>query len=513
MIANLNEARPGESRVSALSRSLIVLALIALAAIAMWPSTSALLGLWTDTRTLAYVHGPLIVAMSLWVLYEDRHGISAPISRPSRPAAIALVACSVLWLLCVRAGVQAGHLVLFVPIVWLTVFAAFGLGVARVVAFPIGFLYFSMPIWNVLTESLQTLTAVAVRAMAAIIGLPAYVEGHVIHIPEGTFVIETACSGLHLLVTGLAVAAYQGQLWRAPLWTRVRLLALMGVLGLVCNWLRVFTVVVAGHLTNMQHYLVRVDHYFLGWMLFAGVLALFIWITHYWPALPERAPEPSPSARPASAVACAVAAGALLVVPLGARALQIFRPAADLAPVSLPQGVSGWSGPHAPANIAWQPEFPGATQQLQGEYANDSGARATVYFVSYDDQHQGAELVREGNSLIGKDGPDVDDGTVVTLAGAQMRETRMPGRPGAEALIWSQYDIAGRPFVNPRASQGWYAVRSLLSAPRSSLLAVRVACRPDCNEARRTGERFFRVMAPALAGASDGAIARHRTTP
>ena len=39
------------------------------------------------------------------------------------------------------------------------------------------------------------------------------------------------------------------------------------------NWCAFFIIVVAGHLTDMQHHLVTDEHYSFGWYMFAGMMA------------------------------------------------------------------------------------------------------------------------------------------------------------------------------------------------------------------------------------------------
>jgi len=67
---------------------------------------------------------------------------------------------------------------------------------------------------------LQELTVFALRGFFWLTGRGADIRD-TIHIPNGSFVIEEGCSGLHFMIGGLAWAALHGELPRDP-W-RVRI--------------------------------------------------------------------------------------------------------------------------------------------------------------------------------------------------------------------------------------------------------------------------------------------------
>ena len=162
---------------------------------------------------------------------------------------------------------------------------------------------------------LQALTTRAVGLLASAFGLRVYIEGNTVGIPEGTFEIEGGCSGIHFLVVGLALAVLQGELIDAPIRRRVKLIAVMAALAIVCNWVRVFTIVMAGHLTDMQHFLIR-QHYTFGWALFAVIVGTFIWITAKPEPRAELADESSATSRGPRAIAYMAAAAVMLIAPI-----------------------------------------------------------------------------------------------------------------------------------------------------------------------------------------------------
>src|SRR5256885_16553100 len=88
--------------------------------------------------------------------------------------------------------------------------------------------------------------------------------------PRSTLFPYTTLFRSHFMIVGLAVAALHGELRRDPWRVRIAQLALMASLALLANWVRVYTVIEAGYLTDMRSYLVSARRYRFGWAGFAG---------------------------------------------------------------------------------------------------------------------------------------------------------------------------------------------------------------------------------------------------
>ena len=479
-------------------RLALVFGLVAVATLACWPSATTLFTQWTDGQNPSVSHGSLIALICVGLIVRARHDIARSDARASLPGFVALVGCSVAWLIFWRASLSDLHMLLYPALIWLAILAAFGGAIARVLLFPVGFFVFSLPIWGALVGPLQSLTTKAVGVLALVSGLPAYIEGNRVTIASGVFEIAGGCSGLHYFVVGLAVGALNGELGREPLARRALLVAIMGALALVSNWIRVYTVIVAGHLTDMQHYLVRVDHYWFGWGLFALALLLFIWIANRLPAA-KRAPgkaTPPGYARGAAPLAYGAAAVLVAIGPaIGVAARRGAPPEGSPQPgQSLPAGAGAWSGPNPSTNSLWQPVFVGASHQNLSVYRDVHSRAVEVFSVVYRSQRQGAELVGSNNSLLGTGALSPNGESAVTAAGFRFRETLAVDQDEQGSIIWSAYEIAGRTFVRPIFSQLWYGVRSLASEPQSALLALRAQCTPSCEDARATLTDFVETM-------------------
>ena len=480
---------------STLRNTLLSVGLIAIAAMVYWPSSAALWHYWTNDN-FGGMHGLIILPLALWLLYLSRQRLAVVRIEPSLPAGVALVSCSVVWLIFWRAGIQELHLLLLPLLMALAVFAALGFQAARAVAFPIAYLYFAVPAWEVLAAPLQTITVRVTGMVAPLLGIPVQIRGDLVLLPNvGVFAIERACSGVNFFCVGLAVAALLGELEQARMWRRVLLLAAMAVLAQVANWIRVLTIIDAGYTTNMRHALVSEGHYFFGWSLFAVVMVAFVWTLArpYQPPALEGATGPSR----VRVTGYALTVLALAVLPLFAYVFvtRLDSRAAPLA-FNAPQGRGGWQGPLTDGAGGWNPDFVGAHSQWDFTYRGPAGDNVQMVAIGYPLQTYGRKLVSSGNSLFGTAPWSAVAQGKVAFGGTSYIETVAADDQGRQALVWSVYDIGGREFSIPLVSQLWYGVRSLGGPPYSVLFAFRTPCALSCDSARLRLRSFVETMGP-----------------
>jgi EpsI family protein len=484
-------------RITRFPRLWMILALALLVTLVYWPSPAVYYDEWRDFADITFTHGWLVLAVCLALVLRSRREIAAAPVRFWPLALLALGGCILAWLVCYRASIQDLHLTIFPAIFWLAVTAAFGLRLGLLLAFPVGFFYFAVPSWSQLGNPLQELTVYALRGFFWLTGPRVLISGDTIHIPNGSFVIGEGCSGLHFMIVGLAVAALHGELRRDPWRVRIAQLALMAILALLANWVRVYTVIEAGYLTDMHSYLVSVSHYWFGWGVFAVALALFFGLTTlFGPAAPpesadDSALQPVALGPPAPLAGLAATVLVLVALPAVSWGLRTLQPAPALGAALAPSARPPWSSAPSDMHSSWRPMFPGADQEQRFAYTNTTGDIVEMFRVAYRTQRQGAELVGSGSTLIGERLKVRSEEVVDTATGA-FRETEVADRSGARSLIWSRYEIAGRDFVKPLASQLWYGIKAIVSNPPATLIAYRAACAAggDCEDARRVLREF-----------------------
>jgi len=469
----------------------MIFALALLVTFVCWPSAQVLYGQWTDFVNITYTHGPLILAVCLYLVWRERGAIARAPVEPWPLAQLALAGAVLAWLVCDYASIQDLHITIFPAVFWLAIAAAFGWPIARLMFFPVAFFGFALPSWAQLGNPLQELTVVAMQVFLGMTGPHAVISGDTIHIPNGSFVIEEGCSGLHFMIVGLAVAALHGELRRDPWRTRLAQLALMAGLALLANWVRVYTVIEAGYLSDMRNYLVSVSHYWFGWGVFAVALVAFFWLSTWLTpaeaASQEASVAPLPSPPPVTANPAAgfvIAVLVLLALPGASFLARRSHPPAALSSAPFLTLKAPWSALTPVGGSFWLPEFEGADDNEYLTAVSPAGATIEVFRTRFISQRQGAELVGESSSLLGRHLRDRGE-RLVDSAHGRFRETEAVDPAGAHSLIWSRYEVAGRPLVRGLAEQLWYGLNALVWNPPADLLAFRAECRGDCADARR----------------------------
>ena len=275
-------------RASARHTTVLVGVLVAVGVLASWPGAAALWRYWIDEPSLGG-HGFLVAALAVWLLVRARDRTDSEPVQAAPWALLLLVPCSVAALVFWKAGLQALQLLMLPAVIWLAVLAAFGSAVARSVLVPIGYLYFAMPAWNILSVPLQELTVHAAGLVAPLVGLPARVSGTSFAFPNGArFVVTLACSGVGFLAQALAVAVLLGELEEAKFARRAGLFISMAFLALVTNWVRVLLLLAIGYSSGMDNVIVSQRHLEFGYVLFVIVLVAFVWA-----ATRQTLPEPA----------------------------------------------------------------------------------------------------------------------------------------------------------------------------------------------------------------------------
>lgn len=397
---------------------------------------------WSHSDT--YTHCFFVLPVCAWLVWRKREALRAMTPSPEPWGLLLLAAAGLLWLLADAVDVliyaQTG-LAAMIPAL---AFTLFGRRVARVLTYPYAFFFLAVPFGEVIQPALMQLTAKFTAAGLRLTGIPVHVEGLFLTTPNSRWRVIEACSGLRFLISMFTLGTLFAYLrFRRP-GTRLFFGVLSVVMPLVANGLRAYTVVLIGYLSDMKIG-VGLDHYAIGWALFALVMALFFFFGSRWRETPpeERAPDGGkgaapgmPSGRGASRRA-ALAAGAAALVLIGtpgamARGLPSGEPG-DASPLAAPAGAGGWSEQETAA--AWRPSFHGTTEEVRVTYASGDSL-VDLYLGFYRSQRQGAELIHFENVVVPRNDEiwrPVSEGTATLSIGAGRLEVR-------ETLVRSDYE-------------------------------------------------------------------------
>ncbi|NNF48780.1 MAG: EpsI family protein [Woeseiaceae bacterium] len=469
-------------------RTVLLVAVVAAVMVALfWPSVAWLLEEWGSSNS-EFEHGipVLLVAAVLTLLAAAR--IPAEAIRPYWPALLAVGGLSLAWLLAKVANV-ANAQTLVLPFALLAAFIAIlGVPAGRKLAPGVLYAIFALPAWQVLKPVLRDITVVAVEGMLKLGGVPAVIEGSLVHIASGTFKIANGCSGLNFFVVGFAISALYGYLFYKSWQKRAVLLAVGIGLAVLGNWIRVATIITIGEATEMQSGLIE-DHQNFGWLLFAGLQVPFFAIA-MWLGRNEPHESGSPADGWAGArlprgwpVAAAVALAVLAAGPIWAMTVANRYPVDAAASPVLPADIAGWNGP-ARSRVAWQPDYEGVSGQSMARYDSPEGA-IWMYGNVYLSQDQGRELVYIHNRIGGDAPVRGTDTSSWPRAGGGVATVRLvdieEGFRSRRIAYW--YQIDGRRYVSDTRAKIAQALATLAGKPEAGVVAVSALCDVDCEAA------------------------------
>ena len=406
---------------------------------------------WANTET--YAHGFVVIPMAVWLAWRMRDRLGAMAPQPSWLAVPLLAVAGFAWLLGQFGAVNALSQASFVAMLMLTVPALLGFRVARTLMFPLGFLFFAVPIGDFLLPTLMDRTADFTVAALRMSGVPVYREGMLIVIPTGRWSIVEACSGVRYLIASLMVGTLFAYLNYKTLWRRWVFVGVSIVVPIVANWVRAYMIVMLGHLSN-NRLATGVDHLIYGWVFFGVVMLVMFGIGARWreePA-PQSAGIVIPWAREARETASTASfwmmslaiASVTVVWPFvesgGGR--SVGKDSIALASIDVP----GWTSSANP--IAFEPQYRGPSGVLH-ETLQRGDAVVTLYVAYYRDQDVRRKLVSSENVLVNSEDPTwhrtggATQDAIIGDTNYAVTTTQLQG-PGEQRLLaWQWYWIDG----------------------------------------------------------------------
>lgn len=146
---------------------------------------------------------------------------------------------------------------------------------AKVIAFPLYFIVFSIPFGEQFIPYLQQITTDLSVPLLEWTGIPVYRNGLYLEIPEGRFLVAEACSGISFLISSIVFGHVYAYLSFKSLRKKLIFIGVSLVLPIIANAIRVYGIVLIAHLTDMEH-AAGADHLIYGGVFFAIVLFLLI---------------------------------------------------------------------------------------------------------------------------------------------------------------------------------------------------------------------------------------------
>jgi exosortase A len=447
-----------------------LVALVLAASILLFlPTARAMAAIWSRSET--FTHGWLVLPAVLWFVWQRRHALAGTPLVPFWPALLGVAVGGALWLAAELSGSNAPAHFALVIIAITAVVAVTGLAWSRLLAFPLGFLFFAVPFGEALVPVLIDWTADFTVAALRAVGVPVFREGNDLTVPSGRWSVVEACSGVRYLLASLMIGTlYAWVMYRSPRRRALFMLAAL-LVPIVANWLRAFLIVLLGHLSD-NRLAAGVDHLIYGWVFFGFVIFLLFAVGARWREGDDTEPPPPPS-RPlpgASLAAMSVATLALLAAwPLLAVATMAPVDARALVPVA-PRDAAGWTSRDDVAR--WRPHWQAPRATLVRSYERGPAA-VTMHVAFFRAQTQGSELVSSAHTIAAEKGGwrEVARGSAdAPLAGAPLtwRSAVLRGDDGRYVRVWIAYWLGGSWTASDARAKLDLAVDRLLRRPDTS---------------------------------------------
>jgi exosortase len=226
-----------------------------------------------------YSHGFFVPIAFFWMLWRQRHELESTKVSP-RWWGMLIVFMALLQLAAGTMGAEnfVAHSSLLTMLCGITLFL-FGIEMLRLVAFPIAWLLFMIPLPSIIfysiTFPLQLLASKLAVGILDFLRVPNVCEGNVIYLANFTAGVVEACSGIRSLVSMLAFAVLMGYLLNMSVRSR-SILALSSIpIALGMNAARIAGTGLAGNYLGAR-WAEGVFHTFSGWVLFLGSLGLML---------------------------------------------------------------------------------------------------------------------------------------------------------------------------------------------------------------------------------------------
>jgi exosortase len=232
---------------------------------------------WNTDPT--YSHGFLVPPIALFLLYRQRDRLREAASRPSTFGLVLIGLSLGLYVL----GSLGAELFLtrvsLIGVLAGTVLYVFGWNHFRLVAFPLAFLVFMIPlpaiVFDRATVSLQLVASQMGEGLLRAADMPVLRDGNILTLPTITLEVNDACSGIRSLMALLSVATLVGYFSDTAPWQRALIAAAAIPLAIGLNGVRIAATGLAASRFGPAAASGAV-HEASGWLVFVVALAV-VW--------------------------------------------------------------------------------------------------------------------------------------------------------------------------------------------------------------------------------------------
>ena len=382
-----------------------IFAVSILSIVIFFDTWKSIVEIWIRSET--FTHGFIIVPISIWLIWsqQDKYRNLRPTF--SMLALVFIFANGFLWLISDLIHVLVFKQFAAVGILIGSVWALLGNRVAWEMIFPLSFLYFMVPVGEVLIPPLMEFTATFTVFLLRLTGLSVYREGLFFTLTSGHWSVVEGCSGLRYLIASITLGLVYAYITYTHLWKRLIFVLLSFLVPVIANGFRAYMIVMIAHLSDMK-LATGVDHLIYGGIFFGFVMLVLFFIGSFWkdPA-PDEPTRSNTLSRDSKIKPNQIHILLILLLigitssiwPLGSAWLQSKQSlGTDLHKNFAALQTVEWKPADNP-NWGWQPKFHGIVNEALNFYQNGQNTIG-IYQASFGNESQGAELVNSQNYLV-----------------------------------------------------------------------------------------------------------------
>ena len=199
-------------------------------------------------------HGPLIIAASLWLVWQSRDKLRTAHTSPAPVAGWTILTFGLvlMFLARIQQGLLTFEMFSLIPVIVGCVLLSVGWPTLRILAFPIFFLLFAVPMpdWiiDAATVPLKVFISNVVTRVLYAAGFPVAQNGVMIMIGSYQLLVKDACSGMNSIFALSAIGVFYAYAFRCEEKVRSLILLISIIpITILANFIRVLTLVLIAY--------------------------------------------------------------------------------------------------------------------------------------------------------------------------------------------------------------------------------------------------------------------------
>lgn len=470
---------------------------------AYWFAIENLIHRWGEEQE--YSHGFLIPVVSAWMIWSRRKALESVDLKPSWFGLLVLAGSGLLAILGIKTGVLTFQQIALVTSLFGVALVVGGWRLTRILAVPIAFLFFMVPLPPFLTSTLswrmQLVASELGVAFIRMFDIPVFLDGNIIDLGVYKLGVVEACSGLRYLFPFLSLGFLAAYTVDLAFWKKVLVCLSVIPITIVMNSLRIGFIGILVHFYGIEH-AEGFIHYFEGWVVFIFCIAILIAEIYIFGWLsgakqielfrfPEFSVEDAGPERQAPrgfgmrTMAWPVAAGLMIAIvgTVGyADSDAAMAPPESARLIGLPYDVEGWSVESTVDLDARVEGVLGADDYVGADLVSETGDRVNL-FVAYIERKRGRQTWHSPQQCIPGGGWKIKSLDRVELTdsftGRPYKVNRvLIERNGVHQLVYYWFQQRGRRIASEWTVRYYVMLDSLLKGRTDGALVRLVTAIP-----------------------------------